>query len=198
MVDKGEKKIKKNSMSPKKWKCSYDSSRKYKNEWEKNMLWVKEASDGTGEAYCKLCRCNIMPKLCSLQNHEKSEKHQKRKNSISNTVPINFTPTSALDDVKRTELELATAICCHCSKVAVDHLGEVIKRNGSASTLAKIKIHRTKCSKILTEVVSPAYNIMEELSEDVSGQKFAILVDESTDISTKKLLCIIYYYQIFQ
>lgn len=109
------------------------------------------------------------------------------------TPPINFTPSPrAPDDVKRAELEIATAICCHSSTVAVDHIGEVIKRNGKGSTLGKISIHRTKCSKILTEVVSSAY--VEELSQDVMGQKYAILVDESTDVSSAKLLCIVIRY----
>ena len=42
------------------------------------------------------------------------------------------------------------------------------------------------------EVISPAY--VEELASDVLGQKFAILVDESTDVSSTRLLCIVIRY----
>lgn len=77
-------------------------------------MWVKSAPDGSGEAYCKLCHCNLNPKMCSLQNHEKSEKHKKKTVSPVLTPPINFQST-APNDVKHAELELAVAICCHCS-----------------------------------------------------------------------------------
>lgn len=70
----------------------------------------------------------------------------------------------------------------------MDHIGEVIKKNGKGSILAKIKLHRTKCSKLITEVVSPA--LKQELKKDLQGEKFALLVDESTDVGTVKYLCI--------
>ncbi|XP_050724635.1 uncharacterized protein LOC127002594 [Eriocheir sinensis] len=175
----------------KKWKSLYDSSRKFKDEWEIFFLWVKQSSDGSGEAFCKLCHCNLVPRLSSLQNHEKSDKHQKRQAAIPYTSALKVSPNVS-DEVKRAELEIATAICCHCSTISVDHISDIIKRNGKGSTLGKINIHRTKCSKILTEVISPAY--VEELKSDVLGQKFAILVDESTDVASKKLLCVVIRY----
>lgn len=174
-----------------KWKSSYDASRKYRDEWEKQFMWVKESSDGSGEAYCKSCHCNLAPRLSSLQNHEKSGKHQKKQSALSHTSALKVSP-SVSDDVKRAELEIASAMCCHCSTVSVDHISDVIKRNGKGSTLGKISIHRTKCSKLLTEVISPGY--VDELASDVLGQKFAILVDESTDVSSSKLLCIVIRY----
>lgn len=176
-----------------KWKTSYDTSRRFKDEWERQFMWVKESSDGSGEAYCKVCHCNLVPRLSSLQNHEKSGKHQKKQSAVSFTSTSFFKASSSVsDEVKRAELEIATAMCCHCSTVSVDHIGEMIKRSGKGSTLGKISIHRTKCSKLLTEVISPGY--VDELASDVLGQKFAILVDESTDVSSAKLLCIVIRY----
>ena len=70
---------------------------------------------------------------------------------------------------------------------AVDHLGEVIAHNGEGSLLRRIKLHRTKCSKLVTEVVAPAFK--EELREDIKGKKFAVLIDESTDVASHELLC---------
>ena len=41
-------------------------------------------------------------------------------------------------------------------------------------------------------LVSPA--LKEELITDVQGKKFALIVDESTDVSTAKQLCVILRY----
>ena len=53
-------------------------------------------------------------------------------------------------------------------------------------------VHRTKCSKLVTEVVTPA--LKEELREDIKGKKFSVLIDESTDMAFHKLLCVVLRY----
>uniref|UniRef100_A0A0N7ZCY6 Uncharacterized protein n=1 Tax=Scylla olivacea TaxID=85551 RepID=A0A0N7ZCY6_SCYOL len=175
-----------------KWKGFYDSQRNYKCEWERTFLWVKEAPDGRGDAYCKLCFCNLKPRLSIIQKHEQTEKHKMKQSVIRTTKPITVYPSGPSEDVKKTELELAVAISCHCSIKSIDHLGEIMKKHGKGSTLGKISLHRTKCSKLVTEVVSPAFK--QELRNDIKGEKFAVLVDESTDISTEKHLCIVVRY----
>ena len=75
---------------------------------------------------------------------------------------------------------------------AVDHLGEVITHIGEGSPLGRIKLHRAKCSKLVTEVVAPA--LKEALREDIKGKKFAVLIDESTDVASHKLWCVVLCY----
>lgn len=175
-----------------KWKSSYDSQRKYKCEWERTYLWVKEAPDGKGDAYCKLCLCNLNPRISVLQKHEQTEKHKKRQSVIKTTRPVTAFPSGPSEDVKKTELELAVAISCHCSIKSVDHLGEIMKKHGKGSALGNIALHRTKCSRLITEAISPAFKHM--LMKDIKDEKFALLVDESTDVSTEKHLCIVIQY----
>lgn len=83
-------------------------------------------------------------------------------------------------------------MACHSALLTMDHLGEVIARNAKGSKLGNIRMHRTKCTKILTNVVSPA--LKEELIADVQGKKFSLIVDETTDVSTEKQLCVIVRY----
>lgn len=176
-----------------KWKSFYDSQRKYKCEWERTYLWVKEAPDGTGDAYCKLCLCNLNPRLYILQKHEKTEKHKKRQYVIKTARPVTVYPSGPSEEVKKAELELAVAITCHCSIRSVDHLGEIMKKHGKGSTLGNITLHRTKCSRLITAAISPSFK--HELMKDIKDEKFALLVDESTDVSAAKHLCIaIRYY----
>ena len=49
-------------------------------------------------------------------------------------------------------------------------------------------MHRTKCAKLITNVVAKAYH--EELIEELREVKFSLLIDESTDVSVSKLLCL--------
>ena len=58
-------------------------------------------------------------------------------------------------ELEKAENELAVTISCHSAILTIDHLGEVISKNATGSTLEKIKLHRRKCTKILTKVVAP-------------------------------------------
>ena len=104
-----------------------------------------------------------------------------------------FARTQKLGEkTQKLEIELAVAISCHCSTVSVDHLGEFMKKNGKGSDLEHMKLHRTKCSKLITKVISPALH--ENLKDDVSGKKYAILIHKSTDVSADKHLCVVICY----
>lgn len=52
-----------------------------------------------------------------------------------------------------------------------------------------IQLHRTKCSILLSKVISPAF--FKIFKDDVHGKKFSVLIDESTDVATDKHLCIV-------
>ena len=171
-----------------KWKGFYDSGRKYNKSWESKFQWVSKASDGTENAYCKLCRTSIQPRSSTLVNHEKTDEHLRRVQDSATTKPLPVIHIAKEDDqVKKAEIELAVTMACHSAIMTIDHLGEVITKNGKGSKLEKIKLHRRKCTKIIMNVVATA--MKEDLTKDVKGKKYSIIVDESTDISTTKLLC---------
>ena len=172
---------------------TYDSGRKYNKAWESKFSWVSQASDGSEDAFCKLCHASMKPKQSNLTKHEKSDKHMQRVKLSTTTKPIQVVRVPKIaDEVKVAEIELAVTMACHSAILTMDHLGEVITRNAQGSKLGDIKMHRRKCTKILTNIVSPA--LKEELIADVQGKKFALIVDESTDVSTAKQLCVILRY----
>ena len=182
-------------MASTKWKERYDSGRKYNSSWEEKFVWVKRASDGSENAFCKLCKTNLAPKASRLTEHEKSKGHESRVKAASGSRGLRemFSPQERKDEEKkRVELELAVAMSCHCSTASVDHLGEIIRRNGKGSELQNIKLHRTKCTKLISKVVSPA--LLEELKEDVKGKKFSVLIDEATDLAVNKHVCVVIRY----
>ena len=88
---------------------------------------------------------------------------------------------------KKFEIEMTAAVCCHCSISSVDHIGELISRNAQCGSSSDIKLHRTKCSRIIENVISKA--IREQLIEDIHDKPFSLICDESTDISCDKHMC---------
>ena len=106
------------------WKRNYDSSRKFKPEWQNRFPWVKKAVDGSADAHCSLCRANITPRLSNLSNHEKTAKHQRQSNLLTRNRKI---PLYNEDErVKEMELQIAVAVTCDSSINAVDRLGEIV------------------------------------------------------------------------
>eukprot|EP00794_Sanderia_malayensis_P011477 gene11477-biopygen9156 len=92
------------------------------------------------------------------------------------------------DAIKKAEIQAAVGIACHSGIMAVDHLGEIMVEHGKGSIISEIRPHRTKCSQLLSKVISPA--IKDELKEDVKGKGFAVLLDETTDAVAKKNISI--------
>lgn len=98
-----------------------------------------------------------------------------------------------INDTKVVDLRLAVYIAMHAPIKTVDHLGELLKILGKGSKLEHVRLHRTKCSKLISTVVSPA--LLNELVQHVGNSPFALIVDESTDVSVSKFmgLCIRFY-----
>ena len=117
-----------------KWKVSYESPRRHNTTWESKFCWVTKASDGSENAFCKLCRVVIKPKASNLSNHEKSGKHLQRV-KLSTTLKLLQVVRipRADDEVKIAEIELTVTMACHSAVLTTDHLGEVISRNAKGS-----------------------------------------------------------------
>ena len=94
-------------------------SRKYRREWERDHPWVREAGDGTGNAFCKACHKSFLPKKNILDTHAKSVEHKNHIQAISGTKTIAAWTAPKTDQVssetKKSEILLAAAMACHCS-----------------------------------------------------------------------------------
>jgi hypothetical protein len=60
------------------------------------------------------------------------------------------------------------------------------------STMEHIKLHRSKCACLIKTIISPA--LKTDLVDDFQNKKYAIIIDESSDISTQKHLCILVWF----
>ncbi|KAK6168647.1 hypothetical protein SNE40_019839 [Patella caerulea] len=163
--------------------------RESKSLWEKQYAWLTEVE---GNMYCKICRKKIIPKLYSIARHEKTDEHCGKIKNKQTMRPLNVSSTPrrpGIDkSVKCAEIQMAVSMACHCSISAIDHIGEIVGKYGQGSTLQKMQLHKTKCSKVITEVV--AVSLKEELKRNVQNKHFCVLIDESTDIGSIKSLCV--------
>lgn len=158
--------------------------------------WLEETEDAS-KAKCKTCNLFLGTKKSDLINHAKSQRHQKCLKSVQGTQKI----TQMFKQSNKSEKQLIIAdirfslltVAHNFSFKSIDHVTEVAKLNFTDSDIAKnLQLRRTKCTSIVNNVLSVA--IKEELSRELKENNFSILVDESTDISNIRLLCIVVRY----
>jgi hypothetical protein len=96
------------------------------------------------------------------------------------------------DELKDAELVLAASVCCHTSTTAIDHIGEIVQRHSTGSVMEGLRLHRTKCSRLIDHVISPSFK--KDLQDDLKDVAYSLIVDESTDVAINKNLCICIVY----
>lgn len=128
-----------------------------------------------------------------LVSHSKTEKHkkatawEKSAKAYKSTSEV-YKPVLP-ESMKIAELKIAAFIAEHCSLLTVDHLISILPQlEPSSDALKNLKIHRTKCSMLIKNVLGPS--MLEALVEDMGDFPYSIKIDESTDLSTQKVLCI--------
>lgn len=178
-----------------KWKGAYDSGRTYQSAWEKEFPWLTKAKDGTESAFCKVCVKILQPRKTTIKVHADTKEHKTRISAVSSVRTGLFKRAGPSkvhgpsDALKKAELQLALVVSCHSSVSTIDHLSDVIKDNGAGSKLENIRLHRTKCSMLLSNVISPT--LEEELQKKITeAKKYCLMIDESTDVSSEKNLCV--------
>lgn len=76
-----------------------DNERTYSSKWEEIFVWVQKAADGSEAAYCTLCDCNIVPRICNLSKHHNTEKH-KLKTPLQDQTQFDVKKTRRQDNYK--------------------------------------------------------------------------------------------------
>ena len=102
----------------------------------------------------KFAKKSVSARKAALSQHANTKDHKLKVSAQSHSRRIvTVIKPKIPDSVRKAELELAVCICCHTSFLAVDYLGEVMKRHGAGSTIGAINLHRTKCSRLIDFVV---------------------------------------------
>lgn len=147
--------------------------------------WLRKDLTDSTRAYCSYCNCGLTAKLCDLRAHASTKKHKGALIGFAQKEKIDFGQTPS----KTTEQEVALClfVAKHTSIAPINHLGSLCQTKFSDSiTASRIKLHRTKCTYIIKNVLAPHFR--EDLRNDIGSAKFSLILDESTDIRCTKLL----------
>ncbi|XP_066587616.1 zinc finger protein 862-like [Prorops nasuta] len=177
--------------------------RNFVYSWLSNKKFSPWLVNRDNQAFCNACKRVLSNRKNVLEKHVKSESHLWVMDNNYSSVENNDAPTSFCsseenlnisDLVKSAEIKLASYFAEHNVSIqSVDHLVDLIKVTFTRPEIVEqIKLHRTKCSKIITNVLEKRE--MERTSDALRNNYFSILLDESTDITDKKCLSIVVQY----
>nr|XP_023650930.1 uncharacterized protein LOC111835164 [Paramormyrops kingsleyae] len=167
--------------------------KRYNKDWEKEKgvkEWIQPVAGDDSKALCRVCKCEIRAHHADLVQHASTDKHKKNAAPFSSMrlTDIGFAVSKQNESRQRAELKVATYVACHTSIKSVDHLGELM-----CSTCDKdIKMHRTKCTALINHAIAPC--MFKDLQRDIGGAEYSLVIDESTDISSVKQLCVVIRY----
>jgi hypothetical protein len=145
-------------------------------------------------AFCKVCKTNLRAHKADLIKHTKSNVHKKQIKSLN---PVRHGQSTLKSHVvvqvgnreKERDLKLAVYIAMHSAIRSIDHLSELINDiNSGNNSFTDLKLHRTKCSSLLKYVIAPS--LLTELTLKLKTTPYSLIVDESTDCSINKYLCL--------
>lgn len=162
----------------------------YRKEWESDQslkTWISPVIGDESKAFCKYCqKSEIRAQLNDLKEHANTKKHKLRRAPSVKAFTVSAGAAGQClikDDQKRCEIRIAAYIAFHTSINAVDDLSDILK-----DEMGTFQMHRTKCTAVIKSMLAPHFR--EELVEDIGESPYSLYLDESTDISMNKLLCI--------
>jgi hypothetical protein len=159
--------------------------------------WLTEVKGKNHSAYCKGCKKEITAVLTALRKYHSSAYHQTRIRELQ--IPFSSRIDTIFrgqgyenESVKEAELRLAAFLSEHnLSFHIMDHFSDLLPKLFPDSKIAaNFKCKRTKSKSIVTNALAPHFH--KNLVDDLKVNSFSLIIDETTDLSTKKGACISY------
>lgn len=156
--------------------------------------WLEENLEDKFKCKCKACGKVLNCGKSELQRHASSKSHKTNVLAANIAKPVDTffaKQNKNRDPVANFEIRLSLFFAEHNVAVnVVEHLVPLLKDIVPDSTIVKnSKLGRTKCSKIIQNVLADAEK--SKLIKKLQKYKFSVLVDESTDISSNKTMCVL-------
>lgn len=169
---------------------------KYNKKWERDPKlkgWIAPVARDCYKAHCKVCKKELVAGLSELKKHLQSKKHQELTKAVSTTKPITdmIVTDTISEKVKRAEMKMAAFVVeHHLPFQAMDHLSDLLTDIFPDSEIAdKFQCKHTKTRAIVKHVLADHFR--GELYKKLQKTLFSIIIDETTDISSEKLLAIV-------
>ncbi|XP_031334601.1 zinc finger BED domain-containing protein 5-like [Photinus pyralis] len=169
----------------------------YRAEWEKDSRfkgWLVKSKEGE-KARCRACNAEFTAEITVIKNHAKSSKHILKIKAAPNTTIASMlnkreNEISLQTQSKAAEIKITGFLSEHnISFNSADHLTNLIKSCFPDSKIAQgMSLGRRKATQISKHVIGACAE--EEIISYLKCNKFSLIIDESTDISSVKTLCI--------
>jgi hypothetical protein len=166
---------------------------KFRQEWQEKYDFLIE-KDNT--SFCKICNVIIKGAGFHIKRHANSAVHIKKYNSAKSTPKIDATikkdPKVCLAErIREVELLIATFLCDNNLPFAlVNNLVDLLKKvTPRDEVIQNLKMQRDKTTNLVTQVLGPFSK--ELIFEKLRKEKFSLIIDETTDIATRKSLVVV-------
>lgn len=166
--------------------------------------WLKNEPLDPNKCKCLACDKVLVAGKTELIKHSKCQVHLanvKKIKSNKTIVEVFAKQQSEFErvklhqqSVKRGELLLASFVAEHnIAFLTVDHLVMVMKRiDPNSKIFSEMELHRKKCTALVKNVLAKVE--INDLTMILRESVFSILIDESTDIATQKIICCVVQY----
>ena len=157
--------------------------------------WLTPHPEMTDKALCIACNKTMRCMKIDLVKHSQTVRHNKNVNSFDFKATDNVSNNlSHKDEVKSAEIILSAFFAEHnVAFCAADHLIPVFKRIGARDPVVQdLSLARNKCANVVKNIL--AKREIEKIVQCLQTCRFSILIDESTDITDVKVMCILVQY----
>lgn len=169
---------------------------KFNKDWLKEFGWLRNPEKDV--AFCQCCSTTIVGSITHIKRHGASEKHLKNLKRIQSTPKL---ITFMKDDKKilhqrnvyASELKLTMFLHEHnLPFLLMEHLPKFLCSVCPDSAIAKdINCSRTKATTLTTECLAKESLEILRKHLTLSGNIYSLIIDETTDVSTKKSLAVV-------
>lgn len=162
--------------------------------------WLAEVLNDQTKAKCKACNTLMSCGKSELEKHNEGKKHQHNIKSLKGTSklitlfsdsPQNSQISNTKNQSKLAEIKISAFFAEHnIAFHLIDHLTPLLKEVFSDSKVcSNMELHRTKCTNIINNIIAPVE--VSDFVDLLKNNPFSVLVDESTDLSCHKFLCLL-------
>lgn len=197
------KKKRRNELSKEEKEKKHASKKVFQSSWceEREFKgWLKTVNGDPHSAFCSACDVVLKCGKSDLQKHASGSKHLKNVKAVKGVPNIANAFAGGKDNqhkvkVKTAEIALAAVFAEHnVSLQTADHVIEVFKKVAPDSKIIQdATLDRTKCTAIIKNVIAKV-ETQETVAALQDDRPFSVLVDESTDIAMKKIVCVLVKY----
>lgn len=186
-------------------RCYSSYSKKIKQSWQKEEQfrnWLKKSPKSTAAkdvAFCSICGVDITCGKSELVRHSKSQRHRKLAQQHASLQSMT-TYVLSNDPVDRSARKFELMMCAFLSEHYLpislsESLFDLFKTLFSCidnEGLKRVSLGKQRTSNIIRPVFGKHFS--DELCTSLRERLFSVIIDETTDRSTTKQLCILVQY----